>query len=78
MLGPETMAEYEPDHSYKVILIGNSAVGKTSMMKRIMDFSGTDFFQSSHKVTIGVDHGQVGFKIADKCMVKLQIFDTAG
>lgn len=63
----------ECKYLFKIILIGNSGVGKTCLMKRYTDET-YNFAQSS---TIGVD-----FKIksveVDGEKVKLQIWDTAG
>ena len=65
------MSEY--DLIFKVLLIGNASVGKTSLMMRFAD----DMFNEAHRPTIGVD-----FKIktieAEGKTVKLQVWDTAG
>lgn len=64
------------DYLFKVLAIGDSGVGKTSIIKRFID----DTFCTQHMSTIGID-----FKIKtiqnqninDK-KIKLQIWDTAG
>ena len=65
----------DKDHDYfmKVVLVGNSAVGKSSLMLRFAD----NQFQSNYVNTIGVDFR---FKIVtvDGARVKIQIWDTAG
>uniref|UniRef100_A0A8R1DZQ0 Ras-related protein Rab-35 n=2 Tax=Caenorhabditis japonica TaxID=281687 RepID=A0A8R1DZQ0_CAEJA len=75
------------DHLFKLLIIGDSGVGKSSLLLRFADntFSGKsflDFFlngpiQKNYITTIGVD-----FKIRtmdiDGQRVKLQIWDTAG
>jgi len=61
------------DHLFKLLLIGDSAVGKTCILFRFSD----DAFNTSFISTIGID-----FKIKtvdiDGKRVKLQIWDTAG
>ncbi len=39
------------DYTYKVVLVGNSSVGKTSLLRRFTD----DNFEGSYLATIGVD-----------------------
>ena len=61
------------DYLFKVLLIGNSGVGKSSLLLRFAD----DVFTDNFMPTIGVD-----FKIrtieVDGKTIKLQIWDTAG
>ena len=61
------------DHLFKLLLIGDSGVGKSSLLLRFAD----DSYSESYISTIGVD-----FKIRtvqlDGKTVKLQIWDTAG
>ncbi|KAJ1916582.1 Ras- protein Rab-1A [Mycoemilia scoparia] len=63
----------EYDYLFKLLLIGDSGVGKSCLLLRFADNTYTDSYIS----TIGVD-----FKIRtielDSKMVKLQIWDTAG
>lgn len=63
----------EHDYFFKILLIGDSGVGKSCLLLRFADDSWTD----SHISTIGVD-----FKIktlnCDQKVIKLQIWDTAG
>ena len=59
------------DHLYKLIIIGDTGVGKSCLMKRVMD----NEFQEQHQVTIGVEFGSYGLLIDGK-IIKLQIWDT--
>lgn len=61
------------DHLFKLIIIGDTGVGKSCLMKRVMD----NEFKTEHQVTIGVEFGSFGIKVEDK-VIKLQIWDTAG
>jgi small GTP-binding protein len=59
--------------SYKFIIIGSSGVGKTAILKRLVENSFTEDSQS----TIGVEFDSTVLAINDR-KVKLQIWDTAG
>lgn len=61
------------DHLFKLIIIGDTGVGKSCLMKRVMD----NEFKAEHQVTIGVEFGSFGLKVDGK-VLKLQIWDTAG
>ena len=59
------------DHLFKLIIIGDTGVGKSCLMKRVMD----NEFKQEHQVTIGVEFGSFGFKLNNQ-LIKLQIWDT--
>jgi len=65
------MADY--DYMLKLLLVGNSNVGKSSLLMRFADDEFTDEFRS----TIGVDFKVRTIQFQNK-VVKLQIWDTAG
>eukprot|EP00827_Trimyema_finlayi_P003585 TRINITY_DN328_c0_g3_i1.p3 TRINITY_DN328_c0_g3~~TRINITY_DN328_c0_g3_i1.p3 ORF type:complete len:226 (+),score=62.44 TRINITY_DN328_c0_g3_i1:39-680(+) len=58
---------------FKLVIIGNSGVGKSSLLLRFAD----DQFSDSYLTTIGVDFRFKTLDIDGKS-VKLQIWDTAG
>lgn len=58
---------------FKIILIGNSGVGKSCILKRFVKRN----FEESHKCTIGVDFLMKTITINGQT-VKLQLWDTAG
>ena len=60
--------------TFKLIIIGNSGVGKSCLMHRVT----TNEFTEDHEVTIGVEFGTMIFKMQQQNVFKLQIWDTAG
>ena len=58
---------------FKVLLLGNSNVGKSSLFLRFVD----DIWNDTFVPTIGVDFKIKTFDIDDK-KIKMQIWDTAG
>jgi small GTP-binding protein len=62
------------DYSFKVIIIGESAVGKTSLANRYCN----NIFTDGYKATIGADFSNKIIKWSDTVRVNLQIWDLAG
>ncbi|CAF98852.1 unnamed protein product, partial [Tetraodon nigroviridis] len=72
-----------PDCLFKVVLVGNSSVGKTSLLRRFCD----DSFQPGISATVGVynkafSHAGIDYSVktitVDSSQVALQLWDTAG
>ncbi|XP_076946628.1 ras-related protein RABA4d-like [Bidens hawaiensis] len=61
------------DYGFKVVLIGDSAVGKSQLLARFTK----NEFNADSKATIGVEF-QTKTLVIDQKMVKAQIWDTAG
>ncbi|CAD5217571.1 unnamed protein product [Bursaphelenchus okinawaensis] len=61
------------DYLFKLLIIGDSGVGKSSLLMRFAD----NVFSNSYITTIGVDFKIRTITVMDK-KVKLQIWDTAG
>lgn len=64
----------EYDVLFKVVLLGNSGVGKSNLLLR---FARGEFLQSS-RPTIGVEFATTSITMADGKVAKIQIWDTAG
>ncbi|XP_033941252.1 EF-hand calcium-binding domain-containing protein 4B [Pseudochaenichthys georgianus] len=62
-----------PDRLFKIVLVGNSSVGKTSLLRRFCD----DSFHPGTSATVGIDYS-VKTIIVDNSQVALQLWDTAG
>lgn len=69
-------SEEAPKFQYitKVILIGDSNTGKTSLINRFV----SDKFEEKYNSTIGVDFMMKRIEIGNDTIVRLQIWDTAG
>ena len=59
---------------YKILLLGDSMVGKTCFLLKYTDKS----FQEIHMSTIGLDYRLKTLTLKNRKTVKLQIWDTAG
>ncbi len=64
----------EKDMLAKVIIIGDSGVGKTNLLTKFCD----GVFKDSYVATIGVDFKIKSITNIDGCKIRLQIWDTAG
>jgi len=62
------------DFLYKVVVTGDSGVGKTNIITR---FTANEFTLES-KATIGVEFGHAEITLGDGSKIKVQIWDTAG
>ncbi|XP_035169262.1 EF-hand calcium-binding domain-containing protein 4B isoform X2 [Oxyura jamaicensis] len=62
-----------PDRLFKIILVGNSSVGKTSFLRRFCE----DRFFPGTAATVGVDYNVKTITV-DNTQVALQLWDTAG
>ena len=62
------------DIVYKVLLLGDSTVGKTCFLLRYCDKT----FQDAHLSTIGLDYRVKTMTLKNNKNIKLQIWDTAG
>lgn len=69
--------DYRPwdyDILVKVLIVGDSGVGKSCLLVR---YSDDDFFES-HLTTIGVDFKIKTQTLPDNRVAKIQLWDTAG
>ncbi|XP_075715957.1 EF-hand calcium-binding domain-containing protein 4B [Rhinoderma darwinii] len=77
-VGKETLANEEhiyhpPDRLFKIVMVGNSSVGKTSFLRRFCE----DSFYPGTSATVGIDYS-VKTVMVENCQVALQLWDTAG
>ena len=59
---------------YKILLLGDTSVGKTCFLMRYTD----NTFQEIHMSTIGLEKKKKNVQLDDGKMYKIQIWDTAG
>ena len=59
---------------YKILLVGDSTVGKTCFLLRYVD----DSFLDLHMATIGLDYRLKTLILEEQKIVKVQLWDTAG
>uniref|UniRef100_A0A8C1XH73 Calcium release activated channel regulator 2Ab n=1 Tax=Cyprinus carpio TaxID=7962 RepID=A0A8C1XH73_CYPCA len=77
-VGKETLQQAKrsaasPQRLFKVILVGNSSVGKTALLRRFCDGQ----FHSATTATVGIDYSVRTLNLGDS-HVALQLWDTAG
>uniref|UniRef100_A0A8C2Q478 Ras and EF-hand domain-containing protein-like n=1 Tax=Cyprinus carpio TaxID=7962 RepID=A0A8C2Q478_CYPCA len=73
-VGKETLqSAASPQRLFKVILVGNSSVGKTALLRRFCDGQ----FHSATTATVGIDYSVRTLNLGDS-HVALQLWDTAG
>ncbi|XP_056604818.1 EF-hand calcium-binding domain-containing protein 4B [Triplophysa dalaica] len=70
---PAEVAAATPQRLFKLILVGNSNVGKTALLRRFCD----GHFHSETSATVGIDYSVRTLNLGD-CHVALQLWDTAG
>ncbi|KAA0720891.1 Ras and EF-hand domain-containing protein [Triplophysa tibetana] len=70
---PVEGAAAAPQRLFKLILVGNSNVGKTALLRRFCD----GHFHSATSATVGMDYSVRTLNLGD-CHVALQLWDTAG
>ena len=66
-------SDKDHDHQFKLLIVGNSSVGKSAILLRFAD----DKYDESYVSTIGIDFKVRSIDIDGK-RVKMQIWDTAG
>lgn len=62
------------EYIYKVLVVGNSTVGKTSIIKRYVH----DIFSQTYKSTIGVDFALKRLDWDSDTVIQIQLWDIAG
>lgn len=67
------MVDTDCDHFFKILLLGDSGVGKSSLITRFVD----DQFLEAHNYSIGLDFKIKTVDVEGK-RVRLQVWDTAG
>mmetsp|Transcript_4480 Transcript_4480/g.5811 ORF Transcript_4480/g.5811 Transcript_4480/m.5811 type:complete len:204 (-) Transcript_4480:446-1057(-) len=68
----------EYDELYKIILVGDSGVGKTNLLFQYVKEEQGGYFDPSSRPTIGVEFGTKTVIHPNGARIKAQIWDTAG
>ena len=66
-------SDVKEDYKLKVVVVGDSGVGKTNLIKRFV----TNTFSANSKATVGVEFISKSYRINNK-VFKIEIWDTAG
>ncbi|MEE9410152.1 MAG: Rab family GTPase [Candidatus Heimdallarchaeota archaeon] len=64
----------QPDYNFKILLLGDAAVGKTSLVQRFVH----DRFDKSYLMTIGMEPSEKHVDLKNGTKVALSIWDLAG
>lgn len=67
------MSEEKINHKFKIMMLGDAGVGKTSITRRFVDQQ----FHNTYIHTIGIDFLEKSLQIQEE-RILLQIWDTAG
>ena len=68
-----TNSQVKEDYLFKVVILGDCAVGKSNILSRIMK----NEFRKESRSTISVELSSKFFKIDNK-IIKINLWDTAG
>ena len=70
---PVDSSDIKEDYKLKVVIVGDSGVGKTNLIKRFV----TNSFNQNSKATVGVEFLSKSYRINDQ-VFKIEMWDTAG
>ena len=73
-MSSDAPAEAEYDYLFKIVLIGDSGVGKSNLLSRFTK----DDFNLESKSTIGVEFATKGIEVEGGVRLRAQVWDTAG
>jgi len=68
-----TSSDIKEDYKLKVVVVGDSGVGKTNIIKRFI----SNKFIANSKATVGAEFTNKSYRINDR-VFKIEIWDTAG